>query len=175
MCDPYLKIPTMRLSRRARYNAAEREWQRQQAAKRAQRAPTFALLGTLITGVAALLRAVGLYQTAQAVRQVKFTGDPLAMALVDKEMMITVTRALGGAADLLGSGNLVLLFGGGLLTHALHFGGFRKRWFFWTTLVFALFFVIQPYVGTLFGIWWLCLLIVKRCEFFAKQAILISA
>ena len=132
----------------------------------------FAMLGSLLCGVGSVVKCVGLYQAKEALVRPNFPGPRTEKVII--EDLLLMTRQLEWAGETLGQGNLVLLAGGGFVAYALHSGSFRGRWFFWSTLAFSLFFVWQPVVGTVYGVWWLCILIVKRSEFFAKQAILVS-
>lgn len=129
------------------------------------------MLGSLLCGVAALFECVGLYQLGHAVKRMSFQSMDDELAI--KDALVQVTSGLAEAGNTLGLVNLVLLVGGGFVTYALQVGGFRERWFFWSTLTYSLVFVWQPLAGTVFGIWWLCLLISKRSQFFVKQGILI--
>ncbi|MDB6004277.1 MAG: hypothetical protein JWR15_1264 [Prosthecobacter sp.] len=85
-----------------------------------------------------------------------------------------VTRALAEAGDMLGLGNVVLLVGGAMLTYAWKEGRFRERWFLRSTLVFSILLFWQPFVGTLFGLWWFWLLFWDRKQFPVQQAILVA-
>ncbi|WP_395752169.1 hypothetical protein [Prosthecobacter sp.] len=144
----------------------------QMTQQRRQNARVLACLGSLLVGAALIFRFVGFYRAARAFGSMNFTGMNDQREVT--KALTAVTQKMALAGDMLELGNIVLLVGGAMLTHAWMHGRLRERWLFGTTLTFALLLVWQPYVGTFFGLLWFWLLALNRRQFSVQPAILVS-
>jgi hypothetical protein len=143
-----------------------------------------ALIGTITAIVSLLFESIGgfvLQRTFERIASTNFDFSDEKTMEVTISVLTQVAGPMAKANGCLTLGNVLLLAGGVLVTYALHFGGFRAQWFFWTTLGLALlnlwspfsFMVPFPYVGPLFGVWWLWCLLWARSEFFPRKVIVI--
>lgn len=139
------------------------------AAARAQRAHLFAVLGTLLAASSFVFIAHGYYRSVQIVGEMDFRGNSDVSAIVDS--ITRTTTRLHEAGTPLAIGGAVLLIGACLITHALHWGRFRRQWFFWSTLGLAFVVFFLPPLGSLFSIAWSWCLLWYRSEFFSLKAI----
>jgi hypothetical protein len=160
--------------RKAQRLAIQRQLLSQQPLSQQQRQTVrvLAFLGTLLTGASVVFRCVGFYRASKTVAAMNFSEIQSEQEV--RRVLVGVTQGLAQAGDMLGLGNVVLLVGGAMLTYAWTRGRFREPWFFWTTLAFSMFFILQPYLGTFFGLWWFWLLFWDRQQFSVKQAIFVA-
>jgi len=109
-------------------------------------APVLAMLGTLLAWVALPIKAAGLYRVSRALdrMQIEEPDDHVNRLL------------LAAAGHPLAVAHGMLLAGGAMIIYAFRWGGYRERWFLWSTLALGLFYIWQPFFGTVFGIVWLC-------------------
>lgn len=133
-------------------------------------AEILAVLGTVLVALSLVFTIIGAAQAWHAADSVNFDDKTDANAIAAEISLAAKAVSFAGRALLLG--NVALIIGGSMVVYALFFAEYRKRWFFWTTLLLALFTVWRPTLGTVFGVASLVALTRTRSEFFARKGIL---
>lgn len=134
---------------------------------REQRGLQFAILGTLLTTVAVLFMAAGLFQHFYVTSTVDLghvEDTPEMRAHLEGQL-----ASLSNAAIVRNIGGLSLVVGGGFVTLALLVQRMRKRWFFFSTLALSAVLLFIPVLGTVFAVIWFPSLFVARREFVRYQ------
>lgn len=107
--------------------------------------PILAFLGTLLAAMGLPIKAAGLYRVSQAIERMQL-GEP------DDQVQRLLFSAAGQPLEV---ANFLLIAGGTMMVFAYRWGGFHERWFLWSMLILGIFYIWQPFFGTVFGIIWL--------------------